>query len=55
MTDILHFTGFIENVVYTTFLAKKLKKINLDSFDVNQAELGSEIERVGENLPSGGG
>jgi len=37
MTEILHFTGFIRGVTYTTYLAERLKEINLDVFDVNQA------------------
>lgn len=38
MTDVLHFTGFIKGVTYQTFLNDKLKVINLDNFDVNQAK-----------------
>lgn len=38
MTDILHFTGFIKNVSYTTFLDQNLEEMNLENFDVNQAK-----------------
>jgi hypothetical protein len=37
MTNVLHFTGFIKDVSYQTFLNDKLKEIDLDQFDVNQA------------------
>jgi hypothetical protein len=29
MTDVLHFTGFIKNVSYTTFLANNLQQIDI--------------------------
>ncbi|MBD2568059.1 hypothetical protein [Anabaena lutea] len=37
MAEIIHFTGFIKGVTYTTYLGEKLNKINIDSFDINQA------------------
>jgi hypothetical protein len=44
MTNVLHFTGFIKGVTYQTFLNDKLKVINLDNFDVNQAEASGLIK-----------
>lgn len=36
--EVLHFTGFIKGVTYTTCFAEKLKEIDLDSFDVNKVK-----------------
>ncbi|MBE9038977.1 hypothetical protein [aff. Roholtiella sp. LEGE 12411] len=37
MTEVLHFTGFIREVSYRTYLTQELKEINFDNFDVNKA------------------
>ncbi len=37
MTNILNFKGFIKNVSYQAFLTEELKKIALESFDINKA------------------
>lgn len=37
MTEVLHFTGFIKGVIYRTYLADKLKKINIDEFNVSKS------------------
>ncbi|MBD2296579.1 hypothetical protein H6G06_24635 [Anabaena sphaerica FACHB-251] len=37
MAEIIHFTGFIKGVTYKTYLGEKLKEINIDNFNVNQA------------------
>lgn len=37
MTTVLNFKGFIRGVTYKTYLGEKLKEINIDTFDVNQA------------------
>lgn len=36
MPEVLHFTGFIKGVIYRTYLAEKLKEINVSEFDVNK-------------------
>ncbi|RCJ31503.1 hypothetical protein A6769_30650 [Nostoc punctiforme NIES-2108] len=36
MTEILHFTGFIQGVTYKTYLNENLSRISLDVFDVNK-------------------
>lgn len=38
MTDVLHFTGFIKGITYQTFFNDKLKVIDFDNFNVNEAK-----------------
>lgn len=37
MAEVLHFTGFIRGISYTTYLSEKLKEVNLSTLDVNTA------------------
>jgi hypothetical protein len=37
MAEILHFTGFIKEVIYRTYLADELEEICFDEFDINKA------------------